>query len=284
MRCLLTVKKVVIALRLIISKFFLTNFLKLRVTGVKGVFMAMKVSFFNAAVIASLLFSVSPCEASILTTLDMNAFDTINGVDISLDGHSAEYIWLGLNPEIDHLPYFSPPPLSNEELAYVALDYEQEMQTAAESALIEKTYGQHYTIMTNNPLNSGPGISLGQGSNSVNFTYDLDSNWLFLSVVLYDPNGLLLAYKIITDPGGGTVNLDIPISDSLAGPIAMDFRVGGAINLWEEDPFVSLGIQNLQIIREQNYAPVPVPEPSTIVLFGFGLVGLFFIARKRKKE
>ncbi|GAB3289740.1 PEP-CTERM sorting domain-containing protein [Parahaliea aestuarii] len=156
------------------------------------------------------------------------------------------------------------------------------------------------------------GLASGRGYNTVNFTHDLTDNPEFpfedvisgmISIALYDDqvsyclpfvgcyNGddLALEVALIVVAGfdfetgninfgtGGGFNAGLgtqALTDAEAGSVAVN--ISPLVGLGATDFYVGLSTLTLQV--ESN----PVPVPTTLALFGLGLLGLGAV-RKRKQ-
>ncbi len=129
-------------------------------------------------------------------------------------------------------------------------------------------------LLSNDPFFGDPGVFIPSNAKKLRFDYDFSegaNNTDEFYAFLFDPlthlpltdsigNNLEL---LLSDSQSGTVNWSLAGASFLNQTVGMEFQLN-AFDL-ETDSFAS--INNVDIIT------TPIPEPSTILLLGFGILG-----------
>ncbi len=142
-------------------------------------------------------------------------------------------------------------------------------------------------------------LSIPSNALTIQFGYNVDLSgfrglappWPTFHAGLYDSGGPISPYTL--DLGGtgswtGTVNWDISGASFVPGTVGLEFSVAagytpdpGGVN--EEDAWAAISDVLITTSEPPEPPPTqPVPEASTLMLFGSALPGLAFFARRRK--
>jgi hypothetical protein len=129
-----------------------------------------------------------------------------------------------------------------------------------------------------------PGIDALSGTNFD--SNDGPDNTLFASVDLSGPAPLQLVFAgrpFYYDPANGNLLMDIHVSNEVgSGGAFYDARSGTATGVFSRYQNFSAGSQGYGLVTQFTFDPLPVTEPSTIVLVLGGLGGLFLTCSSRR--
>jgi hypothetical protein len=173
---------------------------------------------------------------------------------------------------------------------YSGADGLQYSTTYLSGVVSEQGFGGSLLVVPISPIQNGSpdGIALINSANNV------------LQFLSYE--GMFTA---IDGPAAGITSEDIGVFEDFSTPVDWSLQlvgVGSKYNdfTWSTPTLNTFGFQNLGITDADplgntlplhqvingitSEEPPPIPEPSTFLLLGGGLVGLTFYARRRRKE
>jgi len=122
-----------------------------------------------------------------------------------------------------------------------------------------------FTVTSNGPLFGSPTASLSSGN--VNFLWALN------------PSGAPLWTSL---PTQNSDNSDHMVTWLITGSVGKSNTIGNYVIAWE-DLYDGGDHDFNDLVVEASFNPAPVPEPTTLLLLGSGLVGIGAFRRKFKK-
>ncbi len=141
---------------------------------------------------------------------------------------------------------------------------------------------QEDTILVNDPMFGDPGLSVPTSAVSLNFTYIFTEHdddefyaWLWDDATTDD-----IEYWYIDASAAGTYSIDLIGLDPSITLMGLEF----GINVWGTYGSQEAVISNVYFETADSQSTSPVPEPSTMLLFGTGIAGLVGAARKKHRN
>ncbi len=116
------------------------------------------------------------------------------------------------------------------------------------------------------------GSTAGAGSETFTFATAIDSFGAYFT-------GWQIGTQTLTYTDGSTVTLNMPGASSSGGTLFFGFIDAGA----SISSITYEAVNDVVAIDDLRYGVASVPEPSTLLLLGSGLVGLGFVRRRFKK-
>lgn len=132
---------------------------------------------------------------------------------------------------------------------------------------LQNGYGVFSLLYPTNGIQNGSpdGIALVDNSNSV---------IMFLS---YEG-----AFTAVDGPASGMTTADIGISESSTTPIGSSLQLSGTGSAYSDFTWIGPIANTFGSLNTgQTFVAAPVPEPSTLLLLGFGIFGTSLIKKKR---
>ena len=225
-----------------------------------------------AMALALLLSGASPARAITMA-------DLLGGLDVVIGDKSFEnfrnYVSVGTNGAYAVSPSEISVSFSITPAGLYQVDYQSGIMTVGQNQLQDTRFTYDVRVITGQPLLNGNGVTLlSYGLGGSNAAADLGK--LSVSATVTDAGGGALAYEMVQDDHGGIV---WSASAWWASPVnklivASDIALSGD-NVSGGGAFIS--------DFTQTFSQTAVPEPATMLLLGFGLLGLTGIRRKIQK-